>query len=87
MARCGCGGWGLGGVRGCGYLCSIVGANELTLAVTLRRSTYMRSSCASRLACPADESKEGLVVYLPRGFNNIMDNIPFEDGESLGRGA
>ena len=22
---------------------------------------------------------DGLVVYLPRGFNNIMDNIPFQD--------
>ena len=44
---------------------------------------------SSRLGCQVVLSPEveGLVVYLPRGFNNIMDNIPFEDGESLGRGA
>ena len=46
-------------------------------------------SDSSRLGCQVILSPdvEGLVVYLPRGFNNIMDNIPFEDGASLGRGA
>ena len=35
----------------------------------------------SRLGCQInlDESMDGMVIRLPRGANNLMDDIPFED--------